>query len=1201
MQRYKVTVVTGGGTADARPILLIPFQPDALVTAFIDELYRRVARQGLDITPNTHIATLHLDSETGALIDAEDLLGDVVSDPKTEKLFSVFAKKNAGNATSSTQLESVHLPPQNRDEGPSLPVRIVTAATAKDKQSCPVIYVPLKSSFAQLHEQIARHVQHAANFAQDSDTLECNCKLANHVSAIANPPNTMLVVSGKSNVERLQIAAPTEMAVKAALRQRFGQDYESTKRLALIGANVDVYNTSTYKKAPVAAICSRQRHTPVHARVDIDESGHRRSKVLDLHTAEIPISPSCMDSKLEDVDLTGLIKDGAVEVYPVSRTTSGQGAQVVGKSNVFRARAHWEPLIYQSDRGMAMFLSSLRVFASLVQDMSDDERSQDAVLHTLDLLTNFPPALRTLHLLIQGKTPTAVESAALSSAMFAVLDTFAPVNIIGSDKSRIFELSRLFFGFVLEKSRTLKLPIEVPLPYLSSFQSVDVADHRTGEAVRCATQTNAGLVELSLYQSFQNGGLLAGTHLQTHMIKTELPPDLARIAFLSGGTVANVHAFAKIEEMRYPDGGDVGAAIDLNELSELSHLAELCGRNKMAVHRPSQLSSAVHPCLTFDRKAHLAVYTGEQPCGSPGNSSILFRPQHGEETIDTAVIEQLIGPILRSYEASGTAVFDALGGAAVRRLQAPDEILMFCVDCSASMRSSTDFDEVNDDVPFSDEDADIESYVAADFYNRASFDDMKENLCQYQSFEDMLATIAEAQESHRRYMVGQVLDILRGMLATEIIKKSESLTNRRHGRYHSRTQIHVVEEELNKIKVFWAGLKTHENAVRDFVLFRATSTSRDISARWVWSLGDAAPVPGQLQQIPALPTDITDLPDHIRCPISHTLTEDAVIASDGYTYSKAAILQWYGIRHSSPMTGLDVSDTSLQPNTTISEAATIWSAGEGIIARGPEHQQTAKRPRSEDLEVTFDSRLGSFTRQISPNLSLRQLYVLAYRGLKGRAMTFQLTTDSYGPLTPSPEAVVSSRNIRNHDHIQIRIAEDDPTGAAPNNIARTHDQVFVKVYQNNDDMLFGYWMKQDNSQTMTSVLWKYWRYKLRNNRHVELSPKQVWVNMSNCGDGLLRGNPLANTEMLAQYFIRGSCFGHLGEEPVYREDRVSRAFDTRDQPLVLKVQVLPPSKPARERNRLTRMDVLKQMFEVSFYSDLVKLTLNLNRRPSTEC
>lgn len=95
------------------------------------------------------------------------------------------------------------------------------------------------------------------------------------------------------------------------------------------------------------------------------------------------------------------------------------------------------------------------------------------------------------------------------------------------------------------------------------------------------------------------------------------------------------------------------------------------------------------------------------------------------------------------------------------------------------------------------------------------------------------------------------------------------------------------------------------------------------------------------------------------------------------------------------------------------------------------------------------------------------------------------------------------------------------------------------------------------------------------------APKQVWVNMSHDGDGLMRGNPIDNTGMLAQYLNKIYCFGHLGEEKVYKEDRPSRPAYSSNQPLVLKVWVEPPHKPARERNRLTRLDVLKQMFEVS--------------------
>ena len=465
--------------------------------------------------------------------------------------------------------------------------------------------------------------------------------------------------------------------------------------------------------------------------------------------------------------------------------------------------------------------------------------------------------------------------------------------------------------------------------------------------------------------------------------------------------------------------------------------------------------------------------------------------------IDSAVIEQLIAPILQSYEADGTAVFDSLGGAAVRRLQAPDEILMFCVDCSASMREPTDFDEVNDDTPFASPGADIQSYVDAEFYNRASYDDMKEYLCQYQGFNDMIAIVGNADENEIRYTLQQVLEVLRDMLSTEIKKKSEDIAVKRSNRFIPRNQINALEVELDKTKAFWAGLKTHEGSIHDFIRYRATSRAADISQRWTWSIGDELPASGPIYNIPELPSDVTDLPDHLRCPISHTLMEDAVNAADGHIYSATAIQQWFSIRKSSPMTGLGLDDTTLNPNPSISDAAASWAAGDGIIVvREPRDQQPAKRARSDDLEVTFESRLGSFKRKISPNLTLKQLYMLAFRGLKARAMVFQLTTERYGVITPTPEAVVSSRNIHDGEHITIRIAEDEPTGVTTTGTSRSHDQVLIKLYESTDDMLFGYWVKRDTTQTMASVLWKYWRYLFASRRHVSTREKQVWANMS---------------------------------------------------------------------------------------------------------
>ena len=165
-------------------------------------------------------------------------------------------------------------------------VQVVTPLTAKSKEPCPTLRISASATIRQLHERIAEQLEIPANFEEDAETCECDCKLASQLADGACLASTFLVVHGKSNVERLELSNPTQTAVKAALHNRFGLDFERHKRAVLIGADVHAENPNTYKKPPVVAVCSKQRHTPVHARTDIDETGQRRSRVLDLHTSE---------------------------------------------------------------------------------------------------------------------------------------------------------------------------------------------------------------------------------------------------------------------------------------------------------------------------------------------------------------------------------------------------------------------------------------------------------------------------------------------------------------------------------------------------------------------------------------------------------------------------------------------------------------------------------------------------------------------------------------------------------------------------------------------------------------------------------------------------------------------------------------------------------------------------------------------------
>lgn len=93
------------------------------------------------------------------------------------------------------------------------------------------------------------------------------------------------------------------------------------------------------------------------------------------------------------------------------------------------------------------------------------------------------------------------------------------------------------------------------------------------------------------------------------------------------------------------------------------------------------------------------------------HSITVFRPTKGkEENVDVAIITQIIAPILKARENEKCAIFDLCGGALKRKERTPDEILIFCVDCSSSMNDSCDFIEFSnmdeEDDKVDDEDTD---------------------------------------------------------------------------------------------------------------------------------------------------------------------------------------------------------------------------------------------------------------------------------------------------------------------------------------------------------------------------------------------------------------------------------------------------------------------------------------------------------------
>lgn len=379
-----------------------------------------------------------------------------------------------------------------------------------------------------------------------------------------------------------------------------------------------------------------------------------------------------------------------------------------------------------------------------------------------------------------------------------------------------------------------------------------------------------------------------------------------------------------------------------------------------------------------------------------------------------------------------------------------------------------------------------------------------------------------------------------------------------------------LDLDMQALKAFYAGLKLHEEALTQFLRFRASCLSPDAAGRWAWSFGDPIPPATGSEELPILSYEITEVPSHLRCPISHALMEDAVEASDGQTYSRTAIQRWFAICKTSPLHGAPLDDLSLTVRPEIRSEAVSWISG----ANGAEPLDV--------ITVTFDSRDGSFTRTIARSTTSKHLYRLAYRGLKARFEAFQLSAHGFGTLPPSADITVSLIGLKDSDHILVRIPDDtDPLHIRPYISSSTvqggtPEMCLVKVYEFEEEELFAFWIQTDTKDTVASLIWKYWRHQITTSRCVTPERRVVMTDVREAGDGWIIRQIPAMTERLSWYLTLRHCTGKLEPETIFEGN--SDAPRSQSSHKVLKIQIgREPS--AKRTDRLSRLDVLKQMFE----------------------
>lgn len=353
---------------------------------------------------------------------------------------------------------------------------------------------------------------------------------------------------------------------------------------------------------------------------------------VDIYTS-VRISTTNLEQTIDHTGLQDVSVGGVLNIFAIKRQPDT--SVPIGHSGTFGLRPYWQVSPKQSDRGMASFLSSLRVFAHLIKSMS--EIQQEAILQVLHSLFRFPPALAAFRKLIDGKTLSVPESASIVQVCRPILKEMVPLSVIKVNAGRLYEGSRLLFGYILYVAKQLKIKEDGDLPLREAYTTV---------ALNIGSSSSTSLAEK-----------------QATRVKQLSADQDTEVSFFNPDILATL-------SMR-----------DLELSNDLQYLATLCA--DLPVTPPAGLHNAQEPCLTLDEEGHQAVYLGRQACAGPGEDFLCFRPvRNSEAGIDVAAVTQKLQPHIDAHKREGTWVFDQSSSDSQRKIEQPDEIVVFCVDTS---------------------------------------------------------------------------------------------------------------------------------------------------------------------------------------------------------------------------------------------------------------------------------------------------------------------------------------------------------------------------------------------------------------------------------------------------------------------------------------------------------------------------------------
>ncbi|PVF99226.1 hypothetical protein CPB86DRAFT_315970 [Serendipita vermifera] len=1018
------------------------------------------------------------------------------------------------------------------------------------------------------------HLHHAHCVGARSETSAAGCpsgcpqdKFPREDVIFDSPKRHLVIVWDSDRIDHIPIpdGYPEDGPIQISTREVINlvEEFLKSTGRTFSGLSLKIHSRDAvtesvrFSRSTLVSVCSQSEHThQSYRRFDLSSPKPRVQPIIstgdfyvDLHTSTSPIIV-CRCTPLKDIflpteDDTGVNSSLHITLYAVRRkndvNTNLQASNSANRSKerVYLVDSAWQPSVLQTRRGMAALLSSLYTLVHAANQKGTNGESN--ILAFLYAITRFPPAVRTLAVLLRNSIPLPQERAALSTALYHACGDFvlqAPPSI-ARDPSRSFEAIRILLAHVLASADQPSPKSSSILPMIDSVSFVcSVSRKRLTDPILM----DSVIVEKSFALLHQSKGSLyqssnaALPHI-ADMEESSFKVLRQLLCHLQGTNSASSLAL-HVERIGPPPQSH---PYHLESVARDFTLAiQRANKTDLATRGPLDLksSSVVPPQIVVDEDGLLAVFTG-RGCGSIRDVNF-FRPtNNGDTEVDINDVAHALEKIIPGRRIEDTWQVDSYTEDSVVANRPPDEAIVLCLDLSESMNEMSGIHDSR--APALREksfDADTESLKVveemikesspAETLAKAEAYLSKQHASCHYAWKDYLKGSSVSYSWSIRPTIKGLLEDLGLMARRDVLKLSmeDSLISHQ-------------KEQLNEL-AFFAAATVHQ------------LPSLEESLRTLLDNLSLSKIVG---------TAPYDTPRHLLDPkTGDLLTQPVRLSNSPYPtlYVNADSQSWFEARSRFPSGPFEPPRMTLKG---LKKAVDEWVSGADLLPK--------KRPRS--LKTSDDNIIIMFTHVGSGNGTIwhlttatttRVLYSLVHRATQGRYSSFTIRlANTKATITDSTTLTLGTTDLVNGGAIEISRTEAHVRSAYEVHVEHDSEKDLVFLLPRGASILSVIsYIKASTTDDISEIL--------------------LWYGLQSTGDGKRRGTIVSSHSSLMDYTrwnpsdaISFECDGWTWHPPHAR-------------------------KVVEESRSLSRLHLLKELFNIflnraSSFDSSVSLALGL--------